>query len=431
MFKLIQLTIFFQSFGYLFQFIAFLLFAKMLGAENQGVLTVFVTTGQIIALLLSFGLPGGIIYFVGKNRSLFLPVVANCCKLVLALLPVLVLVLYILPIDKLSPAYLIRDYIPYLLISIFFLTFLGIFQVSILSLKKYLYYNLFAFGTGFIIFILCVFIWFAPVIYNKLNLSIIAYLVTYGTVFIYGATLVIKESMLIRNKGGVQSFWEQFKVGSRGFISSIAALLLFRLDIFLVAYFLSLREVGIYSIALFSAEMVTKIPGWSAAILTPMVASNEGGHIKRTVYLFYSSIIVAFLLGLLFLLGILNFSNVISNLIGKDFTGVETCLLLLLPRVIMQSGVGILAANLAGKGYPWYHPAGCTFPLIILVFLDFILIPRFGINGAALGNSLAFVSAFIIFWIGFRKYNELTEDVSFKTYIVMLFRHLPGNLLRF
>lgn len=403
----------------------------MLGAENQGVLTVFVTAGQIIAILLSFGLPGGIIYFVGKDRRLFLPVVANCCKLVLALLPVLVLVLYILPIDKLSPAYLIRDYIPYLLISIFFLTFLGIFQVSILSLKKYLYYNLFAFGTGFIIFILSVFVWFTPVIYNKLNLSIIAYLVTYGTVFIYGATLVIKESMVIGNKGGVQSFWEQFKVGLRGFISSIAALLLFRLDLFLVAYFLSLKEVGIYSIALFSAEMVTKIPGWSAAILTPMVASNESDHVKRTVYLFYSAIIVAFILGLFFLFGILNFSNVISNIIGKDFTGVETCLLLLLPRVIMQSGVGILAANLAGKGYPWYHPAGCTFPLFILVFLDFILIPKFGINGAALGNSLAFVSAFIIFWIGFRKYNELTEDMSFKTYMVMLSKHLPGRLIKF
>ena len=85
MFKLIQLTVFFQSFGYLFQFVAFLLFAKMLGAENQGVLTVFVTAGQIIALLLSFGLPGGMTYFIGKDRRLFFPVVANCCKLVLAL----------------------------------------------------------------------------------------------------------------------------------------------------------------------------------------------------------------------------------------------------------------------------------------------------------------------------------------------------------
>ena len=368
-------------------------------------------------------MPAGIVYFVGKDRALFLPVIINCVKLFFVVFHLLVLFLYILPIDKLSKVYLIGKYNPYLLVFVFFLSFFSIFQLSILSLKKYLYYNLFAFGTGFSILSLSVLICFAHTIYSKLNLAIIAYLVVYGIMFIYGVTLVFNESMKIENKGGVQSFWEQFNVGFRGFISSIATLLLFRLDLFLVGYFLSLKAVGIYSIALFSAEMVTKIPTWSAAILTPMVANNESGHIKRTIYLFYSAIIFASLLGLLFLLGILNFSNLISNLIGKDFTGVETCLLLLLPRVIMQSGVGILAANLAGKGYPWYHPIGCAVPLVILVLLDIVLIPRLGINGAALGNSLAYISAFIILWVGFHKYNERGE-VSLKTYIDMVWGHL-------
>lgn len=427
MFKLIRLTVFFQGLAYLLQFSAFFLFAKMLGAENQGILTIFRALGQIIALLLWFGLPGGIIYFVGKDRNLFLSVITNCFKLFLIVFPLLVLFLYILPIDKLPKVYLIGKYIPYLLIFVFFLSFFSIFQRSILSLKKYLYYNLFAFGAGFIIFGLSVSIWFTPDVYNKLNFAIMAYLVTYGLMFIYGTILVFNERRKIKNRGKRQSLWEQFKVGFRGFISSLAALLLFRLDLFLVGYFLSLKEVGIYSIALFGAEMVTKIPGWSAAILTPMVASNEGGHVKRTVYLFYSAIIIALLMGLLFVLGIMAFPNFISNLAGKDFTGVETCLLLLLPRVIMQSGVGILAANLAGKGYPWYHPVGCTIPLILLVLLDIILIPRLGINGAALGNSLAYVSATIVFWIGFRKYNELTEDVRLKTYWCAMRGYLHGR----
>jgi Membrane protein involved in the export of O-antigen and teichoic acid len=294
-------------------------------------------------------------------------------------------------------------------------------------LKKYLYYNLFAFGSGLIIFGLSVSIWFTSNVYNKLNFAVMAYLVTYGLMFIYGAALIFNERRKVKNRKKRQPFGGQFKVGFRGFISNLAALLLFRLDLFLVGYFLSLKEVGIYSIALFGAEMVTKIPGWSAAILTPMVASNEGGHVRRTVYLFYSAIIIALLLGLLFVLGIMAFPNFISNLAGKDFTSVEICLLLLLPRVIMQSGVGILAANLAGKGYPWYHPAGCTIPLIFLIFLDIILIPKLGINGAALGNSLAYVSAAIVFWIGFRKCNEVAEDVCLKTYWSTMRGYLHGR----
>ncbi len=424
MIKLLQLTVLFQSLGYIFQFLAFLLFAKMLGAENQGVLTVFIAAGQIITLLICLGLPGGIIYFVGKDRNLFLPVINNCYKLLSFVLPLIILFIFVLPMDKLPKVYLIVNYIPYLLTSVILLSFVGIFQVAILSLKNYLYYNLFIFGAGFTIFGLSVLIWFTPDVYNKLNLAIMAYLVTYGITFIYGAVLVFNERMRIKDRGGKQSFWEQFKVGFRGFISSIAALLLFRLDLFLVGYYLSVKEVGIYSIALFGAEMVTKVPTWSATILTPMVASNEGGHVRRTMYLLYSSIIVSVLLGLLFLLGIVTFSNVISNLIGKDYAGAETCLLLLLPRVIMQSGVAILAANLAGKGYPWYHPLGCSLPLIILVILDVILIPRLGINGAAIGNSVAFVSAAIIFWIGFRKYNELTKDMSLKAYWCTMYGYL-------
>jgi stage V sporulation protein B len=416
MLKLIRSTIFFQSFGYLFQLCTFLLFAKMLGAENQGVLTVFVAFGQIIASFLSFGLPGGLTYFIGKDKNLFVPVIVNCCKSVLTFFPLLILFLYVFPINKLSHAQLIMDYISSLLIFVFFLAFLNIFQTAILGLKRYLFFNLFAFGTGFILFAFYGVVSLAPVTYNKLNLAILAYLITYGIMFIYGGVLVLSESKKIKSKPVTQSFWEQFKVGIRGFISSIAALLLFRVDLFLVGYFLSLKEVGIYSIALLSAEMVTKIPAWSATILTPMVASNEEGHIKRTIYLFYSTIILALLLGLFCLLGILMFKNAISNLIGKDFTGVEICLLLLLPRVIMQSGVSILAANLAGKGYPWYHPLGCALPLIILLLIDIILIPWLGINGAALGNSLSYISALIIFWIGFRKYNHMTDGFWLKSY---------------
>ena len=174
--------------------------------------------------------------------------------------------------------------------------------------------------------------------------------------------------------------------------------------------------------------MVTKIPGWTASILTPMVASNEGGHVRRTLYLFYSAIFTAVILGILILSGITLFPSFISNLIGKDFIGIEVCLLFLLPRVIMQSGVGILAANLAGKGYPWYHPVGRTIPLIFLVLLDIVLIPKLGINGAALGGSLAHVSAVIVFWVGFHKYNEITDDVSLKSYWCTIRGYLHGRL---
>jgi O-antigen/teichoic acid export membrane protein len=192
----------------------------------------------------------------------------------------------------------------------------------------------------------------------------------------------------------------------------------------MVAYFLSFKEVGIYSIALLGAEMIIKIPNWSAAILTPMVASAEVGHVRRTIYLFYTSIIVAAILGFLITLAIKLFPAFISNIIGRDFAGVETCMMFLLPRVVMQSGVGILAANLAGKGYPWYHPIGCMIPLAFVVILDIILVPRHGLIGAAMGNSLAYISAVIVFIMGFYRYNIIPEDAGIKEYCDSLGKYL-------
>lgn len=388
--------------------------------------------GQIIVSIMWVGLPAGIVYFIGKDKGFFLPLIKNCLKWFAFVFPLLILFLYLVPIDKILKLNLIDQYIPHLLFFVFLLSFFNLFQGLMLSLKRYLYYNLFAFGLGIVIFSFSILTGLLPHNHDKLTFAIISYVLGYGLMFFYGFVLSSFEGHRLKSEVRKRvSFLDQFTVGFRGFISNIAGLLLFRLDLFLVGYFLSFKEVGVYSIALFSAEMITKIPYWSASILTPMVASNEEGHVRRTVFLFYSSIIIALLLGLFSILIVVIFPDFISNLIGKDFTGVEICLLLLLPRVIMQSGVAILAANLAGKGYPWYHPAGTIVALMCLILLDIILIPKFGINGAALANSLAFIACFFIFYVGYQKYNNdliLSSLRPFISYIFKKFKHIRKGI---
>lgn len=425
MIKLLRQTIFFQALGYFLQFSAFFIFARILGTEGQGILTVFRALGQIIVSIIWIGLPAGIVYFIGKDKYFFLPLLKNCLKWFAFVFPLLVLFLYLVPINRIPKLNLIEPYIPYLLIFVFLLSFFNLFQALMLSLKRYLYYNLFALGLGIVIFSFSILTGLLPRNHDKLTLAVISYIIGYSFMFLYGFVLTFLDGRRLKGETRKKiSFLDQLVVGFRGFISSIAGLLLFRLDLFLVGYFLSFKEVGVYSIALFSAEMITKIPYWSSSILTPMVASNEGGHVRRTVYLFYSSIIIALLLGLFLLSILVIFPDFISNLIGKDFKGVELCLLLLLPRVIMQSGVGVLAANLAGKGFPWYHPAGTTVAVMCLIPLDIILIPKFGINGAALANSTAFIACFLIFCVGYQKCNDDYILLSLKPFVSYIFKKI-------
>ena len=430
MFRLLQSTILFQAIGYLMQFAAIVIFARILGSEGQGILTVFRSTAQIIAAIIWFGLPSSIVYFVGKDRHNFNPLLKNCLGWFGFSFFILVIAFYILPVEKIPKVNVIEQYIPFLLVLVCLLTFYDLFQRLMLSLKHYLYYNIFAFGLGLAIFFGSLLTTYTSTDSNRLNIAIGCYLAGYAVMFLYGLVLTIREGHNIGWGNAIKlKFIEQFRVGLRGYLSALAAMFLFRADLFLVAYFLSFKEVGIYSIALLGAEMIIKIPNWSAAILTPMVASAEDGHVRRTLFLFYSSLIIAVILGILIILLITLFPTFISNVLGRDFAGVETCLLFLLPRVVMQSGVGILAANLAGKGYPWYHPVGCSIPLVFLIILDFILIPRMGIIGAAIGSSLSFISAVIIFRIGFHKYNEITDDIRLKTFWCVIRKYFHGRLL--
>ena len=424
MIKFIRQTVCFQSLGYLFQLGAFFIFAKILGTEGQGVLSIFRALGQIIASIMWMGLPASIVYFIGKDKCLFFPLLRNCLKWFAFAFFLLVLCLYLVPIKKTPKLNLVESYIPHLLFFVFLSSFFDLFQGLMLSLKKYLYYNLFAFGLGAAIFSFSVLTGVLPRSYDKLTFAIVFYVLGYGLVFFYGVVMVFFEGykLIKENEAGKKvPFLYQFTVGFRGFISNVAGLLLFRLDLFFVGYFLSFKEVGVYSIALFSAEMITKIPYWSSSILTPMTASNEDGHIRKTVFLFYSSVILALVFGLTFVLIITVAPGFITGLIGKDYAGVETCLLLLLPRVIMQSGVGILAANLAGKGYPWCHPAGTIASAVCLIPLAIILIPIYGINGAALADSTAFIACFLIFWFGYQKHNNDYILAGFKPFLLYIF----------
>ena len=80
MVKLLRQTVFFQAFGYLLQFSAFFIFARVLGSEGQGILTIFRILGQIIAAIMWLGLPAGMVYFIGKDKRSFVVLLKNCLK---------------------------------------------------------------------------------------------------------------------------------------------------------------------------------------------------------------------------------------------------------------------------------------------------------------------------------------------------------------
>src|SRR6185312_3894869 len=68
---------------------------------------------------------------------------------------------------------------------------------------------------------------------------------------------------------------------------------------------------------------------------------------------------------------------------GEGFRPAYMVMLMLLPRVVTQSGIAVLAGNLAGHGYTPWHPACSGVGMLGVFALDFVLIPSMGLQGAA------------------------------------------------
>lgn len=181
---------------------------------------------------------------------------------------------------------------------------------------------------------------------------------------------------------------ESVLFGLRGQIGNIVQIFNYRLDVFIVNYFLGVDSVGIYSVAVALAEMLWHIPGASATVLFPQTAASREKDAKvftpkvcRNVLL-VTTILVA---------GLFVVSKPLILFAFTDaYLPALVPLWFLLPGVIALSISKTLFGDLAGRGLVQYGTYASSASLIVTVACDLALIPRFGVTGAAVASSIAY-----------------------------------------
>jgi O-antigen/teichoic acid export membrane protein len=80
---------------------------------------------------------------------------------------------------------------------------------------------------------------------------------------------------------------------------------------------------------------------------------------------------------------------------GEAFATAYGPLLALLPGVVLLGGAKVLTNEIAGRGHPHYNSVASALGLGLTIVLDLLLIPRFGVLGAAIASSLAYAAIFV------------------------------------
>ncbi len=190
------------------------------------------------------------------------------------------------------------------------------------------------------------------------------------------------------------------------FMTSIFLFLLYRIDYWLILRFnpspFVEAELGNYiqvSKLIFSLQVFSSMLG--AGIFSGTVSNNDirndkiPGLIIRTF--FYIGII-----GFLFLLFF--GKQVFILLYGESFPLMYDCFLLILPGAILLMTVSITANYLSGLGKLKYNLLAVTLSLVLIIGMDAILIPMYGIYGAAAVSGISYFVYGLIMLFQFSKH---------------------------
>lgn len=179
-----------------------------------------------------------------------------------------------------------------------------------------------------------------------------------------------------------------FRYGLESHASTVVTLLSYRLDLLLVGAFLTSTEAGLYAAVLTIDEALWFFSFIAASVVVGQVADADVPTRQRTIEALSRAVITATLFACL---AVLVAAPWMLRLFGHDFESGRTALTISLVGVLALALSRVLATYRAAQGRPASNLPGSIAGLVVNITLNLLLIPRFGIEGAALATAISFI----------------------------------------
>ena len=174
-------------------------------------------------------------------------------------------------------------------------------------------------------------------------------------------------------------------------------MLMIRLDVLMVGYFLPAAQVGIYVVAVEIALATKKVRQWFDPIFSPIVAElnhrNDMQRLERNLRLVTRWVLT---LGLAFLCGVTLIGDELLGLFGPEFGAGFLVLVVLALSQVVYAAMGSGDTVLIMSGRPYLNLVNTIIVVLVNFALNLWLIPALGILGAALGTLASFALLTVI-----------------------------------
>lgn len=233
----------------------------------------------------------------------------------------------------------------------------------------------------------------------------------YFLVYIGNLSLMFLAGLFVFGKQirwyGLVFYWklwrDMFHYGWRIQESTVINFFRQRFSYYFIGLYLSHSALGVYSVAVAIVESMLAISkSMSTVLYGEVLNSPRDLHRKALVK---NTFRVVFCLGILMaLMMFIVPSSVYTMVFGKEFLRVKVLVLFLIPGVFLDSLGNVLGYYYAGINQLRYNNIRAFLGFILVGVLCYILVPYWGMMGAALATSISYgVSSLWLLWGAYRE----------------------------
>lgn len=377
--------------------------ANNYGAGMVGILSLIMSILLIASLFTTFGMQDAIIKlileFKNKHQIPFFEVYKN--SIIISILLSFIIGMSLFYGSEFIALKIFADislstFVVYLSIFLFFYTFHQINVATVRSLKEV---KIFAFFELLPNLIMIVLLLLFSYLSDDFYIPIYAYLFSLFVLFCFSSLIIYR--IYIQERKSIKHIYNKSLIKIRLILKNSFPMLLTssmfiiasQIDIFMLGFLTTVEEVGVYSIANKIAVMVTFITVAINSMSAPEFSDlynkgriNDLQYVaqKTTKLIFFTTFPIIIILGFL--------GKYILNIFGESFIIGYSVLLLLLLGQSLNAMLGSTGNFLNMTNNQNKLMFFVLIALILNIILNYMLIPMYGINGAAFSTMISVIS---------------------------------------
>lgn len=384
----------------------------MLGAFGQGELALYTNFILLSSLLLGAGLPAGIVHFIAARKIEQKQVLSILLTVLLIGFTLLLLILSIL-----QSATLLSTFIPtlfhhnsvwfWLMLLHLLLVLLNIFLSSILQAEGLFSKASYILISGSITLLLLYALRYFAITgihIPPLNWILLALI----------SSQLIQLFFFLRQVYTTNPDYlhlEQIQIGAirpliqfafLAFMTNLIQFLSYKMDIWFVNYFHGKQLTGIYALGVSLAQMLWLLPSAIQSVLYAFISTHTDRQlmIQRTIKTTKQIGLYAISAGIA---GYLLSLYLVPVLFGEEFRESVQCIGLLFIGVVPFCLSMAVSGYFAGTGRVRINLYSAILGFIVCLAADLLLIPSYGILGAAIASSISYISTVTFLLVKFHR----------------------------